>query len=80
VVAVVVQVDLLQQLDKTHHQDLVVVAHILQITKGEHPAQQEMTVVMVLVLKVRPLVAVVLVVLVEMSLMAMDQDLLVMAV
>jgi hypothetical protein len=80
VVAVVVQVDLLQHLDKMHHQDLVVVAHILQIIQGDHPAQQEMTVVMVKIPLVLPLVAVVLVVLVEIPVVAMDQNLLVMAV
>jgi|TARA_R100000482_G_scaffold86262_1_gene34707 hypothetical protein len=50
-----------------HHQDLVVVAHILQITKGEHPVQQEMMVVMDLTPKVLVAVAAVLVVLVRMS-------------
>jgi hypothetical protein len=80
VVAVLVQVDLLQQLDKTHHQDLVVVAHILQITKGEHPVQQEMMVVMEQILTPLVVVAVVLVVLVEMFQLRMNQPLLVLVV
>jgi hypothetical protein len=84
VAVLVAQVDLLHQLDITHHYqlvvDLVVVEHIHQLIMLEQVDQEEILVVLVKVLKVLLVVAVVLVVLVRMLQVEMDQKLLVLVV